>query len=159
MFTAMTTDLSNAEAEHPYIVVAHYQNETPHSPKNGMEKDLIEKLEKMGFKPFQIRIMFERLGAGKLILETENAQFSTQMKHNVTPADIFKKVLKDRYKLQFKNDKQTNKMRGVKDLQKYVKYLEKNKIEWTYLNIYDGNSKMKIGSLYYDEPIPKRMIE
>ncbi|MEM7298289.1 MAG: hypothetical protein AAF391_08495 [Bacteroidota bacterium] len=155
----MNTELSNAEVEHPYIVVAHYQNQTPHSPKNAMEKELVEKLEKMGFKPYQIRIMFERLGAGKLILETENAFFATQVRHSVTPSDKFKQVLKERYRLQFKNDKQTNRMRGVKDLQKYVKYLEKNKIEWTYLNIYDGNSKIKIGSLYYDEPIPKRMIE
>ena len=120
---------------------------------------MIKKLEKMGFKPFQIRIMFERFKVGKLMLEIENALFSTQLNHKASAYDKLLKVLTEKYHIDFKNDIQTNRMKGVKDLQKYVSYLEKNKIKWTYLNIYDSDSKLKIGSLYSDEPIPRRMIE
>ena len=142
-----------------YTVVAHYQDDTPHSPKNEMEKDLVEKLRRMGFKPFQIRIMFERFMVGKLMLEIENALLTTQLNHQTTSYDKLMKVLTEKYYIDFRNDVRTNRMKGVKDLQKYIRYLKKNHINWTYLNVYDTSSKLKIGSLYVDEPIPKRMIE
>lgn len=142
-----------------YIVVAHYQNQEPFKPKKEMDKDMVQKLEKMGFKPYQIRIMFERFKSGKLMLEIENVLLSSQLSVSGTSYDRLMKALTQKYRVDFKNDEVTNKVKGVKDLQQYVKFLEKSKIKWTYLNIYEGNSKIKIGSLYYDEPIPKRMIE
>lgn len=142
-----------------YIVVAHYQNLQPFIPKREMDKDIVQKLEKMGFKPFQIRIMFERFRAGKLMLEIENVLLSTQLNHSSSPYDRLLKALSTKYRVDFSNNEVVNKVKGVKDLKQYVGYLKKKKIEWTYLNIYDGTSKVKIGSLYADEPIPRRMIE
>ena len=142
-----------------YIVVSHFRNPEPFIPKRDMEIDMVEKLEKMGFKPYQIRIMFERFKTGKLLLELENAMLAAQVNHSMSSHDILIKLFTEKYFVNFKNDEVTNKMKGVKNLQKYVKYLEKNKINWTYISVYDGVSKLKIGSLYYNEPIPKRMIE
>ena len=142
-----------------YTVVAHYQNDDPHIPKNELENEMMMKLLKMGFKSYQIRIMFERFRVGKLMLEIENVQLSTQLSHKVSPYEKLMNVFTEKYHLNFKNDQLTNRMKGVKDLQKYVRYLENNSIDWTYLNIYEGESRLKIGSLYHDEPIPKRMIE
>ena len=142
-----------------YTVITHYQDDTPHVPKKEMEKDMMNKLQKMGFEPYQIRIMFERFKVGKLMLEIENVQLSTQLNHKASPYEKFLKILIDKYHIDFKNDELANRKKGVKDLQKYVKYLEKNKIKWTYINIYDGETKLKLGSLYHDEPIPKRLIE
>lgn len=103
--------------------------------------------------------MFERFKTGKLLLELENAMLAAQVNHSMSSHDILIKLFTEKYFVNFKNDEVTNKMKGVKNLQKYVKYLEKNKINWTYISVYDGVSKLKIGSLYYNEPIPKRMIE
>jgi len=124
-----------------------------------MESEMMMKLTKMGFKPYQIRIMFERFRAGKLMLEIENVQLNSQLHFKSSPREQLMKVMSEKYHIDFKNDQPTNRMRGVRDLQRYVKYLESNSIDWTYINVYDGNSKLKIGSLYSDEPIPKRMIE
>ena len=124
-----------------------------------MDKDMVEKLEKIGFKPFQIRIMFERFRSGKLMLELESVLLSSQVNQSLSPYDRLLKAFKDKYQVDFSNDEIVNKAKGVKDLQQYVGYLKKKKIEWTFLNIYDGKSKVKIGSLYSDEPIPRRMIE
>lgn len=142
-----------------YIVVAHYQNHQPFVAKREMDKDMVQKLEKMGFKPFQIRIMFERFRPGKLMLEIENVLLTTQINHSTSPYERLFNALKTKYRVDFQNDEVVNKVKGVKDLQQYVGYLKKKKIKWTYLNIYDGKSKVKIGSLYADEPIPRRMIE
>lgn len=142
-----------------YTVVAYYINELPHSPKNEMERDMVIKLEKMGFEPFQVRIMFERFKVGKLMLEIENVLLSSQLNPKSSPYEKFLRVLIEKYHIDFKNKSLANRMRGVKNLQRYVSYLEKNGIKWTYLIIYDGDSKLKIGSIYADEPIPKRLIE
>ena len=130
-----------------YMVVAHYQNPKPFIPKSEMDIDMVKKLEKMGFKPFQIRIMFERFKPGKLLLELENVLLSSQINHSSTPYDRLLKALTENYPVSFKNDEVTNKMKGVKNLQKYVQYLKDNNINWTYLNIYEGSSKVKIGRL------------
>jgi len=143
----------------PYIIVAHYQNKESFIPKREMDKDMVQKLEKMGFKPFQIRIMFEQLKPGRLMLEIENVLLSSQLNVVSTPYDRLHKALVTKYRIDFTNNVVTNKMKGVQDLQEYVKFLKKNKIKWTYLNIYDGESRIKIGSIYEDEPVPKRMIE
>lgn len=143
----------------PYIIVAHYQDMSPFIAKREMDKDMVQKLEKMGFKPFQIRIMFEKFKPGKLMLEIENVLLSSQLNYATKPYDRLLKALVTKYRVDFKNNEVTNKMKGVKDLQEYVKFLKKNKIKWTYLNVYDGNSRIKIGSIYEDEPVPKRMIE
>ena len=124
-----------------------------------MDKDMVQKLEKMGFQPFQIRIMFERFKSGKLMLEIENVLLSSQLSVSGTPYERLMKAFTQKYRVDFKNDVVTNKVKGVMNLQQYVKFLEKNKIKWTYLNVYESSSKIKIGSLYIDEPIPKRMIE
>ena len=142
-----------------YIIVAHYQNHDPFVPKREMDKDMVQKLDKMGFKPYQIRIMFERFRPGKLMLEIENVLLSTQINHSSSAYDRLYRALTTKYQIDFANDVVVNKVKGVKDLQKYVGFLKKKKVKWTYLNVYDGISKVKIGSLFADEPIPKRMIE
>ncbi len=147
------------ENQSAYIVVAHYQNNDPFIPKREMEIDLVNKLEKMEFKPYQIRILFERFKQGKLLLEVEDVFFSSQMNHKTSAHDRLMKIFTERYFIDFNNDHVTNKMKGVRDLQKYVKYLEQNNIKWTYLNVYNGDSKLKIGSIFSDEPVPQRMIE
>ncbi len=142
-----------------YIIVAHYQNHDPFVAKREMDKDMVQKLEEMGFKPFQIRIMFERFRPGKLMLEIENVLLSSQIHQATSSYDRMYRALTTKYQVDFTNDEVVHKVKGVKDLQKYVGFLKKNKIKWTYLNVYDGTSKVKIGSLFVDEPIPKRMIE
>ena len=124
-----------------------------------MDKDIVQKLEKMGFKPFQIRIMFERFKPGKLMLEVEQVLLSTQLSYAASPYERLMSALKTKYRVDFTNNEITHRAKGVRDLQKYVKFLKKKKLSWTYLNIYDQNSKLKIGSIYEGEPIPKRMIE
>ncbi|MEM6644340.1 MAG: hypothetical protein AAF616_15280 [Bacteroidota bacterium] len=141
-----------------YLVVAHFQDPTPYKPTKLMEEDMVEKLEKMGFKPYQIRIMFEKFKPGKLMLEIENVLLSSQLNQNASPYDRLLKSLKDQYRIDFKNDEITNRMKGVYDLQKYVQHLKSNKIRWTYINVYESVSKLKIGRIYADEPIPKRML-
>ncbi len=143
----------------PYIVVAHFQNMEPFNAKREMDKDIVQKLDKMGFKPFQIRIMFERFRPGKLMLEVENVLLSSQLTYAASPYERLLKALTTKYRVDFTNNEITNRMKGVKDLQKYVSFLKRNKIDWTYLNVYDQVTKIKIGSIYIDEPVPKRMIE
>lgn len=143
----------------PYIVVAHFQNLEPYVPEREMEIDLVNKLKKMEFEPYQIRILFERFKQGKLMLEVEEVFFSSQLRHKSSPHERLMKVFTDKYHIDFNNNFVTNRMKGVKNLQKYVQYLKEKKIEWTYLNVYYESSKIKIGSIYSDEPIPERMIE
>ena len=142
-----------------YIIVAHYQNHDPFIPKREMDKDLVQKLKEMGFKPFQIRILFERLKPGKLMLEIEGVLLTMQINQHSSAYDRLMKAFKTKFRINFENDEVVHKVKGVNNLQQYVGYLKKSKIKWTYLNVYDGNSKVKIGSLFADEPIPKRMIE
>lgn len=143
----------------PYIIVAHFQNPEPFKATREMDKDIVQKLEKMGFKPFQIRIMFERFKPGKLMLEVEQVLLSTQLSYAASPFERLMSAMKTKYRVDFTNNEITHRAKGVRDLQKYVKFLKKKKLSWTYLNIYDQNSKLKIGSIYEGEPIPKRMIE
>lgn len=143
----------------PYIIVAYYENEAPYVPKKEMEADMVEKLEKMGFEPYQIRILFERFRPGKLMLEMENVMLSSQLQRKGSTYQKLMNIFLEKYHIDFKNLFQTHKAKGVKDLQQYVAYLKKANIKWTYLKVYDEGSKLKIGSLYHDEPIPKRMIE
>ena len=143
----------------PYLIVAHYQNQEGFKATREMDKDIVQKLDKMGFKPFQIRIMFERFKPGKLMLEVEQVLLSTQLSYAASPFERLMNAMKTKYRVDFTNNVIAHRAKGVRDLQQYVKFLKKKKIDWTYLNVYDQNAKIKIGSIYEGEPIPKRMIE
>ncbi len=143
----------------PYNIIAHYRDMTPHKPKNEMEGDIVKSLVKMGFETDEVRILFEKLKSGKLLLELENIQFSSQLKHRESSYEKLMKIINDKYHIDFKNDVVTNRMKKVENLRQYVNYLKKNNINWTYLEIFDSNTNLQIGSIYSDEPIPKRLIE
>lgn len=147
------------EEIYPYSVVTHFQNHASHVPRNDNEEDMVSKLSKMGFEPYQIRILFEKLKVGRILLELENTNISRQLRDKKSSFEKLMNIFKETYGVDFTNDKIIHKAKRVFDLQQYISYLESKGLQWTYIMVYNGNTKLKIGSLYHDEPIPKRMIE
>ena len=66
--------------------------------------------------------------------------------------------MRQKFGINFNQDTKTNTMKYVHDLKEYARWLDKNNISWTYINVYARRDRSKqLGRIYADQPIPKRI--
>ncbi len=143
-----------------YTTVAFFKDTSPYIPKNDAETKALDLLKSLKFKDHHIRILLEAdsLPLSQLLLEIEEAKLKADLDHAIRPGKHLADVMRQKFGINFNQDTKTNTMKYVHDLKEYARWLDKNNISWTYINVYARRDRSKqLGRIYADQPIPKRI--
>lgn len=143
-----------------YTTVAYFKDTSAFIPSNETQSRIADELKKLRFKDHHIRIMFEHPGLSltQIKLEIQEAKLKSSIEPGVTPGKELANVMREKFGVNFNQDIKTNTMKYVHDLRVYASYLDENRIQWTYFNVYARRDRnIKLGRIYADQPIPKRI--